>query len=480
MVEDVRLFGRVGDDQQSLGGRVDDFLAGVGATAALDEVCARELVGTVDGHVESPPRLVECRQLDPRLDRDLACLERGRNTLDIETGVDLATDVRGDLCLAGAAIGDDLRIAGSRIEGGVVLSRVECQGGLLFDANNVGRDVWCVGTTVHSNSDSGNLLSKNEVGNDLRIKQSQFAGKLSLEKTLVESELVVESTTVESRWLDFTNCDIHAGLLKQPADGHVKYDFTEATMGNIELHAESGNRFEFCRFENTTFERFDFGRHRMLLHRSDWTIHTVGDDASAERGLFGLLERAAGKLRWLKDSLTSAEPTELRDHVVNETTYLKAKNGANRMGDNKAAAEFFIKEMGFRRRRHAETALNGRGTDEGGPLTRIRAAGAWVANVGLSATTGYGEKPHRVLLSAGVIIAVFAVFYGTVPSDHYVSDVGVAEALLLSFQSCGTFIRGEAPADNSFLLRVTSTFEGLIGAFLVALSVFALTRSVHR
>jgi hypothetical protein len=191
-------------------------------------------------------------------------------------------------------------------------------------------------------------------------------------------------------------------------------------------------------------------------------------------------ERIRRKLSWLWRSLWSDDASKIGSHVRNETTYLKAKNGANRTGDNKAASEFFIKEMSFRRRHHAEITMNGVEKGEVEVETRLKSAGAWLANIGLSATTGYGEKPHRVLLSAGATIAMFALFYSSVPNSHFVSDVGLAEATLLSFQSFVTFILGQAPVGDSFLLRLASTIEGFIGAFLVALSVFALTRSIHR
>jgi hypothetical protein len=64
----------------------------VGGAPALHEVRARELVGAVDGHVESAVRLVERRQLDPRLDGDLARLEGGGHAQHVQTGLDLAPE----------------------------------------------------------------------------------------------------------------------------------------------------------------------------------------------------------------------------------------------------------------------------------------------------------------------------------------------------------------------------------------------------
>ena len=53
------------------------------------------------------------------------------------------------------------------------------------------------------------------------------------------------------------------------------------------------------------------------------------------------------------------------------------------------------------------------------------------------------------------------------------------ELLLFSFQSFITFVIGPAPAE-SFSVRLLSSAQGFLGAFLVALFVFALTRSVDR
>ena len=52
--------------------------------------------------------------------------------------------------------------------------------------------------------------------------------------------------------------------------------------------------------------------------------------------------------------------------------------------------------------------------------------------------------------------------------------------LLLSIQSFITFILGSNPVDAGFGPQLLSATEGFIGAFLIAVFVFSLTRSIHR
>jgi hypothetical protein len=394
--------------------------------------------------------------------------------------------VDGDLCLAGTTVDGNLRIVGSDIGGNACLSQIDCQGGVLFELNRVHEDVWCRDSTFRSQRNAGNLMSKSRISGSLRLMESAFNSKLSLENTQIDGKLLIEETTVEAEWMDFTNCEIQSGRISQPSaedgtmDQQTKYDFTDATVGDVTVSADAGNGFEFFRFENTTFDGFDFGHHRQLLVESDWTIHTVHEEDVPKSGRIPSRIPLYDRALWFLSSLVITDPSRLAEYDENETTYLKAKNGANQTGDNRAAAEFFIKEMSFRRRRHAETALNGPESRRSGIWTRLRAVGAWVANFGLAVTTGYGEKPHRVLLAAGATIGLFAAFYLAVPDAHYTSEVGPVESVLFSFQSFVTFILGDTPVGDSLLLDFTSTIEGFIGAFLVALSVFALTRSVHR
>ncbi|MFC7019846.1 MULTISPECIES: hypothetical protein [Haloarcula] len=399
-----------------------------------------------------------------------------------------------DLCLAGADIGGNLRLADAEVDGYSCFSRIDCTGALVVEPKHVGGNLWCVRSTFETfdeTNEPNNLIRGGSIEGDVVVRESTFGGKLTFEDLDVEGRFLFEDTSVAGNWVDLTGCSVPAGELGQPDEGHVTYDFTDATIGDVRLQDVPGNGFERIFFTNTTFDGFDFGRHRPLLLRSNWTIHTVADGPIADtqtesgplRAARDRLASLATPVAWFGRSLLGRTAPGVDEKSLDETTYLKAKNGANKAGDNKAAARFFQKELAFRRKGHAEVALNGRPAANGSTTVfeRLSAAGAWVANVVLAATTGYGEKPHRVLLASLATIVAFAFVFAGITHLGPGTDHPPREILLLSFQSFITFILGSpVGGDVTYALRFVSAVEGLMGAFLVALSVFALTRSVHR
>jgi hypothetical protein len=102
---------------------------------------------------------------------------------------------------------------------------------------------------------------------------------------------------------------------------------------------------------NPTFEGFDFGRYRDSFNATAWRLHEF-------------------------ESVPKFEDSERLSPGELENTYLKAKNGANAIGDTTAAAEFFRLEMLYRRAQYRPQI---RGVD--GLLKRFTAAFRWTGNV---------------------------------------------------------------------------------------------------
>ncbi len=184
-----------------------------------------------------------------------------------------------------------------------------------------------------------------------------------------------------------------------------------------------------------------------------------------------LSEGAAG----LRDRLQTVSPTP--DARTLETTYLKAKNGASAVGDSTASGRFFQRERRYRRRCHRDAAQ-----DPSRSLGhRVRRATQWGRNLLLGATTGYGERPLRVIGASIVTVALFtAVYLVTQPSLSGIENPGPIDYAVFSFQSFITFIVGPPAETTTLLVRVVSAVEGFVGAFFVALFVFTLTRQIHR
>jgi len=216
----------------------------------------------------------------------------------------------------------------------------------------------------------------------------------------------------------------------------VSYDLTGATVGDLRLTGRLA--LDALRFEDTTFEGFDFANHKRALAARGWRLHTPDTDRSPE-------------------------------HL--ETLYLRAKNGANRVGATRAAAEFFVKELRHRRRGHRRRIRHGSGRG------RLSAAADWVANATLQATCGYGERPFRPLLFSGVLVVLFAVVFGTL--DAPIAYDGPGGYLIFSIETFVALVLG-LPAVTGTLLGFLLALEAFFGAFAIALFVFTLTRSVSR
>lgn len=255
-----------------------------------------------------------------------------------------------------------------------------------------------------------------------------------------------DETTTGGAQIDLIQADIESGRCIQPDTSVTFYNLRGATLGDVDLVADRDdvNLFEFFRFYDTQFAGFDFPGHRDALNPT-WEIHRFG-----------------GTLR------TPDTAGEL------ESTYLKAKNGAAQSGDTAAAAEFFLKEMKYRRRGHLETIRDG--TER--PLARLLAGLKWSTNWFYNLTCGYGERPLRTIGFSLGLIVLFGLGYWLIGIQ---SGAGNFLAYLtFSLQSFVTLILGEVPGVQSVVVRLLAAFEAFLGAFFIALFVFALVRSIRR
>lgn len=304
-----------------------------------------------------------------------------------------------------------------------------------------------------------------------------FGGRADFRQTRFRESVEIEAGPASGVGLvDMERAQLAGGTIAQPASGSMFYDLTEAVVGDVTLLAGDGDRalFEHFRFCNTEFDNFDFTRHKSELARDNWVIH--GWDAPA----FEELDSAAA----------------VTDHSTLESTYLKAKNSAAEFGDRKAAAEFFIKEMAYRRRKNGEIAL-GRGRSQEVPVrSRLRAAGKWLGNAILYQTCGYGERLWRVVYVSGVAIVIWAFLYATMTEGtegasgltneglQSISDLATPEGVVIfgknlyfSMVTFTTLGYGDIQPVG-MTARTLAGLESFFGALLVALVVFVLGRRV--
>ena len=147
--------------------------------------------------------------------------------------------------------------------------------------------------------------------------------------------------------------------------------------------------------------------------------------------------------------------------------------GISLRSEVRAAGAFYYREMSYRRHRHRELLMDGTRRVS----KRLYDANRYLRNAVLWSTTGYGEKPGRVIGASVGSICVFALVYAGLLMGQ---SSTVMEVLLLSIQSYVTFVLGPAPVNSSIIVKVVSAVQGFVGAFLVALFVFTFTRRLNR
>lgn len=273
----------------------------------------------------------------------------------------------------------------------------------------------------------------------------RFAGEFSAVDARFERRLTVRPADTQADGVvDLAGATLAAGHLAIPPDSALVYDLERASMDRVSFDERPTASLTHYRIVETSFNGFDFATIRDELHRNNWVLHES----------------------------TETESTVSTSRL--ETTYLKAKNGATLVGENKAASEFFLRELRFRRQTHYENAV-----DAGvGTLDFWRAIGKYVANVTMALTCGYGEKPWRVIASSTVVIAAYATVY------YFTGLFGGGSATPLQYAvlSVETFVElvlGVPNVINPVVNFLTAT-EAFLGAYFIALFVFTLTRSIHR
>lgn len=172
----------------------------------------------------------------------------------------------------------------------------------------------------------------------------------------------------------------------------------------------------------------------------------------------------------LRDALADAlaNPADVtRTLEAQELTYVEARKGADDVGDSSAAGNLFVNELRVRRQIHR----------------REGDYGEYAANLIFDWVAGYGERPRKAFRSSIWLVAGFAALYWTLwrlmPGFSSPTYAGIDGAALLSSASFTAFVLGGTSVEPK-PIRLLANFEALLGAFMIALFVFTLTRSLHR
>lgn len=346
---------------------------------------------------------------------------------------------------------------------------------VIFEGPVSFRNCLCVGRASFQSAsfDDTALFPGIEFRSITTFSGVEFCGGINLRRASI-SEIKFEPSIIESveEAINFTGAHLEGGILRLPDSDASVIRLTNATLGNVELRSDK-TEFVLDAFilKDVQYEGFSFDRLENELRNSGGHPELVrcGRDHTRWQSVLSILPGGQQQ-----HQLKSESGSDNLKSSILERTYRKAKNGANRAGEPKASSYFFRKEMSYRRKRHWETVQD----PEIPGVRRLTAGFRWVANAVLYVTAGYGERPSWTIVSSILSILLFAGAY--VVLGVYTGNARTVESLLFSTQSFVTFIVGEGPEAVGFSLRALSVLQGFVGAFLVAVFVFTLTRTVYR
>lgn len=379
---------------------------------------------------------LDCQQLDcdGRLRLEDAAVE-GTVDLSSSTFADSVilynATISGDLNAIDASFDDEFDCREAAVAGTVRLTTTEADSRRHSSADSA--DPMIGGCAGFTDSELDTMVLDGAV----------IGGTVLAERADIEHATIAPGEKSEAT-IRLTDATIRAGTLAPPETGTVQFDLRQAVLGDVTLQPGPDPTSPLAPYwiVRAEFDEFRFTKHRELLVAEDWQLHGAPTD-------------------------TTLSPTDL------EVTYLAAKNGANQVGARDAAGELFKRELRNRRRNHRN------GIFTGNVRSRVTSGLAWGANKTLDMTAVYGESPSRVIATSVLAIGSFSAF-SLLAQPASLGISSVVQRTLFSVQVFTAFMFGQPEMPTTELLRWLTAVQSLLGAFLVGLFIFALTRSVSR
>lgn len=418
-------------------------------TAGVEPIRFRnvEIAGGLDisgSIVRSTLRFENCRI--GRFDAMDAAVERDLSVRNCRLGGAVSTAAT----LRRATIEQTLTLEHSVLDGSLECSGCRVAGWFDVEALGVAGDVHLSNATFDRVQMIDSEVDGGVDANDVRATHFSFV-RVSLGGDPTFAGGTIDTLRVRPTGdleCDLRDAEIRAGHLASAREGTALYDLTDATLGDVAVDVEE-HGFDHYRLYRTTYDGFAFPEYRSALRDCRWRLHEY-------------------------------RPGPATDTAGLERTYLEAKRGADRVGDNESSAAFFVREMRCRRRRYAAHARSTR-VDV---AHRIDAVLRWTTNGFLDAVSGYGEHPQRTVGASVAVITASALAYpaiGGLRTADGVVSYGTAgpEALLTSLYFSVTTFTTLGPGDvepAGWLSPAVTAAEAFAGAFLLALFVFSLGR----
>lgn len=202
-----------------------------------------------------------------------------------------------------------------------------------------------------------------------------------LQGDFTELRLSFETTVEEPCMIYLNNSEIQKGHLTQLEEGYAYFNLSGASLGDVSLeNMDSAEDWKHLIFRNTDFNGLNFTDYHPPLEDLGYDLYEV---------------RKPAEYDWFSD----------RDLQERETTFLKARIGADKVSDYRASSEFHILELDTRRHRlRTETKW-----------------GQYIAHLAYGVSSKYGEKPGQVLAVFSPVLLIAYWFTNVQPTASTLS-----------------------------------------------------------
>ena len=346
-----------------------------------------------------------------------------------------------------------------------------------------------------------NLEGMHVSESDVMLQGSEINGQIELSSTkFVNDDENALNIHLEASYID-------SGNIYQSEGGYVNCFLEQATVGEVNfkhkiertlihpfpmniirsnnLHSQDEPIFDRLSIYDTNFKRFDFGDYRTDLEQVGWSIHK-STNSDPNRQLRLSVEPIEGDGKSSEHTMQA----NLGSNEVLERTYLKAKHGAENVGDEIAASMFHIKEMQYRKRRYRENFVDE--IQNRDIISGIYSGSRWLINSFLESLSSYGEKIWPVIMYSIVLIFQSALLlpvqsgfsgseqnmsYSTVKNGYISLSELVTQSLYFSTVTFTTVGYGDY-TPNKGIPQMVVAAESFLGALLIAILVFTLGKRV--
>jgi uncharacterized protein YjbI with pentapeptide repeats len=358
---------------------------------------------------------------------------------------------------------EDVDFSDSRFEQPAVFRGAEFRGG----AQHIEENATFAGVQFDDDADFDNATFTSA-----NFTNTRFGGVIDFTGAVFTDGATFRVEPIDTdTYVNMTDASIREGTITQPEGTRVRYDLTNASLGNVVFDAIDGDDrhdlLDCVRFCNTQFNEFDgydfdFSRYTEYLDRNGWELHRFSENAA------------------------DYEYARKMTPEVIETTYLKAKNAASDAGYIKAAGEFRVNRQRFARRKHLAIVRDSNVDTR----SRIKNASRTVENYFLGITCGHGMRLGRiavVFLVTPIFPALLYAFGGSAfqTSAGQITSLGqltTPEGLSILYRliyfSYITFLTigygGIGP--QGVLARFLAGFEVYLSVILGGLVLYALVK----